>query len=104
MPREISRPREPVETDSTSKLAAPSPRRITEPLPNCFSIWPNAAASAFLRFSSIFDYPGGCTARGILCVELSHKAALAEAYQSGCFAVICRVSAATQRKGFDNTV
>src|SRR5690242_17070435 len=58
MPRAMSRPREPVDTDSTSKLAAPSPRRITEPLPNCFSIWPNAAASAFLRFSSIFRHLG----------------------------------------------
>jgi hypothetical protein len=27
--------------------------RMTEPLPNCFSIWPNAAVKAFLRFSSI---------------------------------------------------
>src|SRR5512141_1891644 len=26
---------------------------MTEPLPNCFSIWPRAATSAFLRFSSI---------------------------------------------------
>src|SRR5690348_12535119 len=26
---------------------------MTEPLPNCFSIWPSAAASAFLRFSSM---------------------------------------------------
>ena len=30
-----------------------SPRRMTEPLPNCFSIWPSAAESAFLRFSSM---------------------------------------------------
>ena len=29
---------ETVSTGSTSKLAAASPRRITEPLPNCFSI------------------------------------------------------------------
>ena len=34
-----------------------SPRRMTEPLPNCFSIWPSAAASAFLRFSSIWFEP-----------------------------------------------
>ena len=26
---------------------------MTEPLPNCFSIWPSAATSAFLRLSSI---------------------------------------------------
>src|SRR5690606_23163857 len=30
-----------------------SPSRITEPLPNCFSIWLSAAERAFLRFSSI---------------------------------------------------
>ena len=40
-----------------------SPMRITEPLPNCFSIWPRAAASARFLFSSIAvvlkgSYPG----------------------------------------------
>ncbi len=31
-----------------------SPMRMTEPLPNCFSIWPSAASSAFSRsFSAI---------------------------------------------------
>src|SRR6185369_2881250 len=30
---------------------------MTEPLPNCFSIWPSAAASAFLRLSSIAKSP-----------------------------------------------
>jgi hypothetical protein len=38
MPSAMSSPSEPVDTVSTSKLAAASPRRITEPLPNCFSI------------------------------------------------------------------
>src|SRR5579859_6006352 len=49
----MSRVSEPVDTTSTSRVAAWSPSRITEPLPNCFSIWPRAAASAFLRLSSI---------------------------------------------------
>src|SRR5688572_20195547 len=53
MPSAMSRPSEPVDTASTSYVADASPRRMTEPLPNCFSIWPSAAASAFLRFSSI---------------------------------------------------
>src|SRR5262252_7756434 len=30
---------------------------MTEPLPNCFSIWPSAALSAFLRLSSIVKSP-----------------------------------------------
>src|SRR6185503_18729552 len=30
---------------------------MTEPLPNCFSIWPSAAARAFLRLSSIAKSP-----------------------------------------------
>src|SRR5579859_110184 len=53
MPSARSRVREPVDTTSTSRVAAWSPKRITEPLPNCFSIWPSAAARAFLRLSSI---------------------------------------------------
>src|SRR6185312_2616101 len=53
MPSAMSSVREPVDTTSTSRVAAWSPRRITEPLPNCFSIWPSAAARAFLRLSSI---------------------------------------------------
>src|SRR5687768_4085200 len=57
MPSAISRPSEPVETASTSYDAAASPRRMTEPLPNCFSIWPSAAESAFLRLSSIWKSP-----------------------------------------------
>src|ERR1700733_9196348 len=31
---------------------------MTEPLPNCFSIWLSAAVSAFLRLSSICELPG----------------------------------------------
>src|SRR5688572_24086398 len=30
---------------------------MTEPLPNCFSIWPSAAESAFFRLSSIAKSP-----------------------------------------------
>src|SRR6187401_1342971 len=48
----MSRPSEPVDTTSMSWLAGCSPRRITEPLPNCFSIWLSAAESAFLRLLS----------------------------------------------------
>jgi hypothetical protein len=50
---------EPVEMTSMSSIALrpASPRRMTEPLPNCFSIWPSAALSAFLRLSSMSDTP-----------------------------------------------
>src|SRR3954451_19697813 len=53
MPSAMSRPSEPVEMASTSYDAAASPRRMTEPFPNCFSICPSAALSAFLRLSSM---------------------------------------------------
>src|SRR5450432_2816333 len=52
-PSAISSPNEPVGIESTSYVAPASPSRMTEPLPNCFSIWLSAAARAFLRFSSI---------------------------------------------------
>src|SRR5271167_3970136 len=52
-PSAMSRPNEPDGIESTSYVAPASPKRITEPLPNCFSIWLSAAASAFLRFSSM---------------------------------------------------
>src|SRR3984893_2356191 len=52
-PSAMSSPKEPVGMESTSYVAPASPRRMTEPLPNCFSIWLNAAARAFLRFSSM---------------------------------------------------
>src|SRR3984885_15587418 len=52
-PSAMSRPNEPVGIESTSYVAPASPKRMTEPLPNCFSIWLNAAARAFLRFSSM---------------------------------------------------
>src|SRR6185369_14037281 len=57
MPSAMSRPSEPVEIASTSYDAAASPKRMTEPLPNCFSICPSAALNAFLRFSSIAKSP-----------------------------------------------
>src|SRR6185369_7260753 len=41
---------------------------MTEPLPNCFSIWPSAATSAFLRLSSIRCVPDEWIKR-----ELSHN-------------------------------
>src|SRR5258708_247487 len=52
-PSAISRPNEPVGIESTSYVAPASPKRMTEPLPNCFSIWLSAAARAFFRFSSM---------------------------------------------------
>ena len=55
---------------ATSKLNAPvgiastfiavkSPSFITDPLPNCFSIWPNADSSAFFfsLFSILINFP-----------------------------------------------
>src|SRR5688572_19693578 len=56
MPSAMSRPSEPVDTTSMSALAGCSPRRITEPLPNCFSIWLSAALSAFLRLLSSMPF------------------------------------------------
>src|SRR6185436_7476991 len=55
IPSAMSSPREPVDTTSMSRVAIESPRRMTEPLPNCFSIWPSAAERAFLRLSSILS-------------------------------------------------
>src|SRR6202034_331164 len=52
-PSAISSPNDPVGIESTSYVAPASPKRMTEPLPNCFSIWLSAAARAFLRFSSM---------------------------------------------------
>ena len=52
-PSAMSSDSDPVETASTSGMAPGSPSRMTEPLPNCFSICPRAAASAFLRFGSV---------------------------------------------------
>jgi len=43
---------EPVGMASTGSTTR-SPMRITEPLPNCFSIWLSAADSARFLFSSI---------------------------------------------------
>jgi hypothetical protein len=49
----MSRPSEPVETTGMSVTTLPSPIFMIEPLPNCFSIWASAAASAFALLSSI---------------------------------------------------
>src|SRR5690606_33249446 len=52
---------------STSQVEGASPSRMTEPLPNCFSIWPSAADSAFLRFSSIESASmGACGSEAIM--------------------------------------
>ena len=34
---------------STGAIMLLAPSRMIEPLPNCFSIWPTAASSAFIR-------------------------------------------------------
>src|SRR5690606_37665776 len=52
MPSAMSSSSEPVPITSAGSTL-PSPMRITEPLPNCFSIWPSAAESARFLFSSI---------------------------------------------------
>src|SRR5438477_6396525 len=48
----MSSPSEPVETTCRSFWTWASPIFMIEPLPNCFSIWANAAASALLFWSS----------------------------------------------------
>jgi hypothetical protein len=52
-PRAMSSPSEPVETVWMSLSTSPSPRRMIEPLPNCFSIWESAAARALALLSSM---------------------------------------------------
>lgn len=54
IPNAISRVNEPVDTASTACTVL-SPRRMTVFLPNCFSIWLNAAFNALLLFSSILQ-------------------------------------------------
>jgi hypothetical protein len=54
MPSAMSSISEPVGTTSTIS-ATRSPMRMTEPLPNCFSIWLSAADRARFLFSSIVD-------------------------------------------------
>jgi hypothetical protein len=49
-PSAISRPSDPVETTSIFSITSPSPSRMIEPLPNCFSIC-NSAACKALAFS-----------------------------------------------------
>src|SRR5690606_27018077 len=52
MPNAMSSISEPVPITSAASTL-PSPMRITEPLPNCFSIWLRAAERARFLFSSI---------------------------------------------------
>src|SRR5215213_3986798 len=49
MPRARSRARLPVEMAWTGSAGPSMPMRMTEPLPNCFSIWSKATSSAFSR-------------------------------------------------------
>ena len=53
IPRAKSSDRAPVEMDSIPRLRF-SPMRMTDPLPNCFSIWLRAMSSALSR--SIFPF------------------------------------------------
>jgi hypothetical protein len=48
-PSAISNAKEPDETTSMFIELAASPSFMTEPFPNCFSIWRNAISSAALR-------------------------------------------------------
>ncbi len=52
MPSAMSSISEPVPITSVASTTR-SPMRITEPLPNCFSIWVRAAERARFLFSSI---------------------------------------------------
>ena len=61
MPRARSRARAPVEIASTA-IVPFSPIFMTEPLPNCFSIWPSAISSAFSR-STVMSVSSPCDAR-----------------------------------------
>ena len=53
----MSSPSEPVETVWMSRSTLPSPMRMIEPLPNCFSICESAAASALALLSSMKVVP-----------------------------------------------
>src|SRR5215831_12323483 len=53
----MSSPSEPVDTTDKSLCTWASPIFMIEPLPNCFSIWASAAASALLLLSSIEFIP-----------------------------------------------
>ena len=46
VPRAMSSPIDPVEMTGTSTVASPVPRRISVPLPNCFSMSARVAVSA----------------------------------------------------------
>ncbi|MNN44342.1 hypothetical protein D3C81_1586280 [compost metagenome] len=69
MPSAISSIREPVGIASTGSTTR-SPMRITEPLPNCFSIWPRAAARARFLFSSIGLVLAEVTSLEVLSLEV----------------------------------
>src|SRR5215471_6390078 len=56
-PSAMSSPSEPVDTTDKSLCTWASPIFMIEPLPNCFSIWASAAASALLLLSSIEFIP-----------------------------------------------
>lgn len=55
----------------STSIERSSPRRMIEPLPNCFSIWPSAAANAFCLFSSIaiFTPSLGCQVAPVITTE-----------------------------------
>src|SRR5262245_22383768 len=55
MPSAKSSPSDPVDTTLMSFDTSDSPSRMIEPLPNCFSIWDRAAASALALLSSMLS-------------------------------------------------
>src|SRR5579872_3739951 len=59
-PNALSREIEPVEITETGTMASFDPSRTMDPLPNCFSIWPNARSKARVRSrSSMWDCSPG---------------------------------------------
>ena len=69
MPSARSRESAPVGMDSMFMLRL-SPMRMTEPLPNCFSIWPSAASSAFSRSVSAIPLSSVCVWLRRVCCDL----------------------------------
>src|ERR1700683_2743893 len=68
----------PVEITAMGTMASFDPRRMIEPLPNCFSICANARSIALLRSSAMKDAPSritGCVYRQIRYADRSEEKA-----------------------------
>src|SRR5512146_3266888 len=81
----MSKPSDPVETTWISLPTSLSPRRMMEPLPNCFSIWLSAAASALLLLSSIFVSPFKNSMGRIVAQQFGVVQNVRSLCDSGCF-------------------